>query len=78
MAGLTIAIFAAPFLALLYGLASGLVVMAAGLVAASYLLRNAGATTWLTARGWLRAALIVNLTLAFACLLAAVWLIFGR
>ena len=72
-AALTLAIFVAPFLALLYGLAAALAVMAAGLVAASYLLRSAAPGSSLSARGWLRAALIVNLALALACLVAAVW-----
>jgi hypothetical protein len=74
---LTVAMFAAPFLALLYGLAAALAVMAAGLVATSFLLRTAVAGTSLAERGWFHAALIVNLVLAFACLILSIWLAIG-
>jgi hypothetical protein len=74
-AALTLAIFAAPFLAFLYGLVPALVVMAFGLAAATYLLRSAVADTQIATRLWLRAALLINIVLALACLVAAIWLI---
>jgi hypothetical protein len=75
-AALALAVFAAPFLALLYGPAAALAVMATALVAVTYLLRGAASKTSLAARGWLRLALTVNVALALACLIAAVWLVF--
>jgi hypothetical protein len=75
-AALTLAVFAAPFLALFYGPSAALAVMAAALVAVTFLLRGAASSTSLAARRWLRLALIVDLVLALACLVAAIWLVF--
>ena len=78
MTALTLAILAAPFLALLYGFVPALVVMALGLGVASYLLRCAVAGTPLATRRWFRVAILANVSLAFACLVAAAWLVFAR
>ena len=75
---LSAAVFLAPFIALLYNVAAGLIVMATALAAATFLLLEAVSVAPDHARRWLRLAVAVNLGLATACALAAIWLIVGR
>ena len=68
------AIFAAPFVALLYRAELGLVVMAVALGATTLLLRGMLTAVPGKAQRWLRLVVALNLVLALACLLAAGWL----
>lgn len=74
---LAAAIFAAPFLALLVSLEAGLVVMAIGLLATSFLLRDALSDAPAGIQPKLRILLVVNLALAASCLIAVGWRVFG-
>lgn len=69
------AIFAAPFIALLYRAEAGLLVMALALGAVSLLLHDAIGAAPRHAQGWLRLVLGFNIALAGACLMAAAWLL---
>ena len=66
------AIVIAPFLALLVRLEAGLFVMALALFAVSGLLREALAAAPLRSHRWLRAAIVLDVILATACLALAV------
>ena len=72
---LAAAILAAPFIALLFRTEAGLVVMAVALSAASFLLADALGSTPQQFHRWLRLGIVVNLTLAAACIALAVWLL---
>jgi hypothetical protein len=72
---LALAIFAAPFLALLYRPEAGLIVMALALSAATLLLRDALPAAVPGVRRWMRLAIGVNLVLAVACLVLAAALV---
>ncbi len=74
---LSLAVFVAPFLALLFSLEAGLGLMAAALLALTYLLREAAASAVPEARARIRLIVKFNLTLAAACIGAIVWLTFG-
>lgn len=65
--GLGGAMVVAPFLALLFDVAAGLAVMAAGLGATAYLARDAARTAEEGARTRLRWFAVVNGMLAIAC-----------
>jgi hypothetical protein len=69
------AILAAPFVAWLFRAEAGLVVMAVALGAGSYLLADALAATPSQIHGWLRLSIGVNLALAAASVVLAVWLL---
>jgi hypothetical protein len=69
------AIFVAPFIALFYRQAAGLVVMAIALAATSFLLHGALDAAPLRSRRWLRLLVAVNVLLMAACVLVAGWLI---
>lgn len=73
--GLTVAIFVAPFLALLFSAAAGLGLMAVALIATSVVLRDAAAGAVENFQGRLRAVIAINLVLAAACLAAMAWLV---
>jgi hypothetical protein len=68
------AIMVAPFIAWLIGAEAALVVMAAALGAASYLLAGALEATPARIQRWLRLGIGVNLMLAVACGALAIWL----
>ncbi len=72
---LTVAILAAPFIALLFRTEAGLVVMGLALSAGSFLLADALDATPKQIRGWLRLGIGVNLTLAASCVALAFWLL---
>ena len=72
--GLSLAIFVAPFLALLFSLEAGLGLMAAALLAMTYLLREAAANAAPGARERLHLVVWLDLVLAAACIGAVVWL----
>ena len=72
---LAAAILTAPFMASLYSIGAGLVVMAVALAAGSYLLVAAIAAAPVRFQRWLRLGIGVNLALAAACIALAVWLL---
>ena len=74
MALMALAIAVAPFLGALYSASFGLGLMAAVLFALSLVLQRALPMAEETAQVWLRRLYRVNLALAIACLLAAIWL----
>jgi hypothetical protein len=78
MVALTLAIFVAPFVALVYSVAAGLAVMAAALGVSSFLLHDALAVIPRAWRRRLRVAIAVDLALAAACVVAIVWLLLER
>ncbi|MCC7021557.1 MAG: hypothetical protein IT338_01950 [Thermomicrobiales bacterium] len=71
------AIVAAPFIAFLVRPAAGLFVMILALGAISFLLREALRATTPEAHRVLRFALAANLSLAVACGVALLWLLFA-
>ncbi|MFN8591577.1 MAG: hypothetical protein U0031_08970 [Thermomicrobiales bacterium] len=71
------AMVAAPFLALLYHPVAGLAVMALALVATALLARDVVASSPSRLRGWLNAAIVMNIVFAIACVAAAVWFLRG-
>jgi len=71
---LAAAILVAPFIALLFRIEAGLVVMAIALGAGSFLLAGALAATPAEYHRWLRLGIGVNLVLAAACTGLAAWL----
>ena len=72
---LTVAMLAAPFVALLIRTEAGLVVMAVALGAGSFLLADAIPGTPTRVHRWLRLGIGANLVLAAACIGLAVWLL---
>lgn len=74
LALMAVAIAAAPFLGVLYSAPIGLGLMALALVAVSQVLQRALPAAEAPAQVWLRRLYRVNLALAVACLLAAIWL----
>jgi uncharacterized metal-binding protein len=72
---LTTAILAAPFIAWLYSAEAGLVVMAVALSAGSFVLTGALDVSPEHMHRWVRLGIVVNLTLAAACLALALWLL---
>jgi hypothetical protein len=70
---LTTAILAAPFIAWLYSAEAGLVVMAVALSAGSFVLVGAIGVSPEHMHRWVRLGIVVNLTLAAACLALALW-----
>jgi hypothetical protein len=74
---LAAAIFVAPFIALLYRAEAGLAVMAAALVATTFLLHEALAIAEHGLRRWVRIAIGVNVVLAVACIVVLAWLLSG-
>ena len=74
---LSAAIFVAPFIALVFSTAAGLVVMAVALGVTSALALDAVPAIPPRARQWVRVAVVVNLGLAVACGAVAVWLVAG-
>lgn len=75
---LSAAVVAAPFIALLYNIVAGLIVMAAALAATTYLLAEAVSAAPGHTRRWLRLTVAINLALAAACVAAAVWIVASR
>jgi hypothetical protein len=71
---LTVAIFVAPFLALLIAAEAGLALLALALCAATFLLREAIADAPARLRPGLRVLLGINIVLVLACLAALGWL----
>ena len=69
------AILAAPFIALLFRIEAGLIVMATALSAGSFLLSDALGATPDRLHRLLRLAIWVNLALAAACMAVAAWLL---
>lgn len=76
-AALALAIFAAPFLALLVSIELALAVLAAGLTASGLLLRGALPAVADEMQPRLRLVVAINLLLAFVCFLAVVMLLLG-
>jgi hypothetical protein len=72
---LILAIFVAPFIALVFRTEAGLVMMAVALSGGSFLLSNASEATPVTIHRWLRLGIFVNLILAVACVGVAAWLL---
>jgi hypothetical protein len=72
---LSVAIFIAPFIALLLLPEAGLIVMAVALAAMTMLLHDAAPTFPQPVRRWARVATVVNSGLALACLGLAIWLL---
>lgn len=72
---LTLAIFVAPFIALVFRTDAGLLVMALALTAGSFLLRGAIEVAPVAIHRWLRLGVLVNLLLALACVVLATWLL---
>ena len=68
-------ILVAPFIALLIRVEAGLFVMALALAAGSFLLGEARNAAPVRIRPWLRLGVLVNLTLAAACVVFAAWLL---
>ncbi len=75
---MAVAILAAPFIALLIRVEAGLIVMALALSAGSLLLREAHGAAPTHIRRWLQLGMLVNVTLAVACVVLAAWLLAGR
>jgi len=71
---LAVAILAAPFIALLFRIEAGLVVMSIALGVGSFLLADALSATPGQYHRWLRLGIGIDLALAAACLGLAVWL----
>ena len=69
------AILAAPFIALLFRIEAGLVVMATALSAGSFLLSDALGATPDRLHRLLQLAIWVNLAVAAACMAVAAWLL---
>jgi len=69
------AILVAPFIAALFRIEAGLVVMVVALCAGSFLLADALAATGGQFHRWLRLGVVINLTLAAICFALAVWLL---
>ena len=74
---LALAVFAAPFLALLYSPVAGLAVMAASLVTAAFLLRGVQTVVVSARARWVQLATAIDLGLALACIVALLWLVVG-
>jgi hypothetical protein len=74
---LALSIVIAPFLALAFRLEAGLGVMALGLVAVAFLVREALEIAPASAQRWLRGLFAANLVLAGACLVALMMLLIG-
>lgn len=75
---MAVAILGAPFIAMLFRIEAGLVVMAVALGAGSLLLREALEAVPIRARRLLRLAILANLTLAVVCVSVAAWLVLKR
>lgn len=75
---MSMAILAAPFIALLFRVEAGLIVMAFALAAGSLLLREVLGVTPMPSRHWIRLGMLVNLALAAACVGLTAWLLSGR
>jgi hypothetical protein len=72
---LSVALFLAPFIGLLYGPELGLFVMAAALSATAYLLRESLPAVAEGARRWLRIVIAIDAAFAIACVVVLVWLL---
>ena len=72
---LTLAILAAPVLALLYSVPAGLVVLGIGLFILAHLLHGARASLEPQAVRPMAALVGINVALGVACLAAAVWVL---
>ena len=75
VAVLSLAIFVAPFIALIIRAEAGLVVMAVALAATTIILHEAAPTFPPPTRRWARVATVVNSGLALACLALVTWLL---
>ena len=75
---MAMAILIAPFIAMLIRVEAGLFVMALALAAGSFLLGEGLSVAPIRIRPWLRIGVLVNVTLAAACLALAVWLLIAR
>ncbi len=75
---MAMAILIAPFIAMLIRVEAGLIVMALALGAGSFLLREALGAAPAHIRRWLHVGMLVNVTLAAACVVLAAWLLTGR
>ena len=72
------AILVAPFIAMLFRVEAGLIVMALALGTGSVMLRDVLGVVPVRIHRWLRLGMVVNLALAAACVGFAVWLLSGR
>ena len=75
---LVLAMVTAPFLASRYSAVAGLIVMTVALSTTVILARGALGAVPAPTRRWLRAAIAVNVALAVACAVAALWLVARR